>query len=48
MRKRLTENVIDANNCERNDNERKYVVWKKKQKTNRRRETATTQKRHPN
>ena len=30
MRKRLTENVIDANNCERNNNERKYVIWKKK------------------
>ena len=47
MRKRLTENVIDANNCERNNNER-VCDMEKKQKTNRRRETATTQKRHPN
>ena len=28
MRKRLTESVIDANNCERNNNKRKYVIWK--------------------
>ena len=28
MQKRLTESVIDANNCERNNNKRKYVIWK--------------------
>ena len=28
MRKRLTESVIDANNCERNIDERKYVIGK--------------------
>ena len=28
MRKRLTESAIDANNCETNKNERKYVIWK--------------------
>ena len=28
MRKRQTENVIDAYNCERNNNERKYVIKK--------------------
>ena len=27
--KRLTENVIDANNYERNNNERKYAIWKR-------------------
>ena len=28
MRKRQTENLIDAYNCERNNNERKYVIGK--------------------
>ena len=28
MRKRLTESVIDTSNCKRNNNERKYVIWK--------------------
>ena len=28
MRKRLTESVIDANICERDNNKRKYVIWK--------------------
>ena len=27
MRKRLAESLIDANNCERKNNERKYVIW---------------------
>ena len=42
MRKRLTENVIDVNNCERSNNERKYVIWKK----NRRRIDDEKQQRH--
>ena len=54
MWKRLTESVIDANNCERNImNE---SMWYGKQQkltnrwkyTNRQRGTVTTQKRHPN
>ena len=28
MSKRLTESVIDANNCERDNNERKFMIWK--------------------
>ena len=28
MWKRLTESVIDTSNCKRNNNERKYVIWK--------------------
>ena len=27
MRKRLAESLIDANDCERKNNERKYVIW---------------------